>query len=97
MKIELSKQELLEIITSMHVPYRRMKPRLAALGEWKFNMDGPTGFSWHINMLAQLDADELYELYKDVRDGNLFLPDEDTPGTYKPIELPFLRRIFPRL
>lgn len=71
MNVNLSKQELINIITSMHVPYGRSTPRLLALGKWMSDMNGPTGFSWNLNMLDKLDEEELYELYKDVRDGNL--------------------------
>lgn len=72
MKVDLSKQDVVNLIKGVHIPYGKLKPVLLSMGEWKYDMNGPTGFNWRESVFEKLDTDELYNLYKDLSSGKLF-------------------------
>lgn len=45
MKVQLSKNEIIDLIKSVPLAYCRYTPELEMAGEWSYNMDGPTQFS----------------------------------------------------
>ncbi len=80
MKVNLSKPEVINLIKSVHIPYGNLKPVLESMGDWKYDMNGPTGFNWHESVFEKLDTVELYNLYKDLSSGKLFKECEATHG-----------------
>lgn len=98
MDVELSKNELIGLIKSVPLAYRRYTPELEMAGEWSYNMDGPTKFSWYTRYLLTFSEEKLYEFYLKLKNGEFYLPDlpkEVEP--YKAVEMPMLRRMFPTL
>lgn len=98
MNVQLSRNEIIDLIKSVPLAYRRYKPELEMAGEWSYNMDGPTHFSWYTRHLLSFSEEELYEFYLKLKNGEFYLPDppqEEKP--YKAVELPMLRSVFPKL
>lgn len=98
MKVQLSKNEIIDLIKSVPLAYCRYKPELEMAGEWNCNMDGPTTFSWYTRHLLKFSEEELYEFYLKLKNGEFYLPDlpqEEHP--YKAVEMPLFRRVFPKL
>ena len=94
MKVQLSKNEIIGLIKSVPLAYRRYKPELEKAGEWNYNMDGPTTFTRY---LLTFSEEKLYEFYLKLKNGELYLPDLPKGEPYKAAEIPLLRRVFPRL
>ena len=89
MNVQLSKNEIIDLIKSVPLAYRRYTPELEMAGEWNYNMDGPTPFSWYTRHLLSFSEEELYEFY---------LPDPPKEEhQYKAVKMPMLRRAFPTL
>lgn len=99
MRIELTKAEVIALIKSVPIPYGKIKPVLAAMGEFKMDMNGPTGFVWHDDVFTKPDAGMLYVLYQDLKSGKLFKKDDDSVRTCpnKAVALPEAKRTFPNL
>ena len=98
MNVQLSRNEIIDLIKSVPLAYRRYKPELEMAGEWNYNMDGPTTFTWYTQYLLSFSEEELYEFYLKLKNGEFYLhelPKEEKP--YKAVELPMLRRVFPKL
>lgn len=98
MNVQLSRNEIIDLIKSVPLAYRRYKPELEMAGEWSYNMDGPTHFSWYTRHLLSFSEEELYEFYLKLKNGEFYLPDppqEEKP--YKALEMPIIRRAFPKL
>ena len=98
MNVNLSKNDIIGLIKSVPLAYRRYTPELEMAGEWNYNMDGPTTFSWYTRYLLKFSEEELYEFYLKLKNGDFYLPDlpqEDNPP--KAVEIPLLRRVFPKL
>lgn len=96
MNLNLSKEELIDLIKSVPIRYERYTDELSALIEWDFDMNGPTRYYWHTNMLREKTEEELYEFYKKLRNGDFYDPIPEITE-YKSVELPILRREFPVL
>lgn len=98
MNVQLSKNEIIDLIESVPLAYCRYTLELEMAGEWNYNMDGPTTFSWYTRHLLSCSEEELYEFYLKLKNGEFYLPDppqEEHP--YKAVEMPILRRGFPTL
>lgn len=96
MNIDLSKEELIDLIRAVPISYTRYKNELDALVEWDFDMNGPTRYYWHTNMLCEKSEEELYEFYKKLRNGDFYDPIPEITE-YKAATLPGIRRQFPEL
>lgn len=97
MNVNLSKNDIIGLIKSVPLAYRRYTPELEMAGEWNYNMDGPTTFSWYTRYLLTFSEEKLYEFYLKLKNGDLYLPDLPKGEPYKATEIPMLRRVFPRL
>ena len=53
-------------------------------GEWSYNMDGPTTFSWYTRYLLSFSEEELYEFYLKLKNGEFYLTDFDANNHYAP-------------
>lgn len=60
---------------------------LSALIEWDFDMNGPTRYYWHTNMLREKSEEELHEFYKKLRNGDFYNPIPEITE-YKEVTLP---------
>lgn len=76
MNVQLSRNEIIDLIKSVPLAYRRYKPELEMAGEWSYNMDGPTHFSWYTRHLLSFSEEELYEFYLKLKNGEFYLPDQ---------------------
>lgn len=94
MNLNLSKAELIDLIKSVPIRYERYTDELSALIEWDFDMNGPTRYYWHTNMLREKSEEELYEFYKKLRNGDFYDPIPEITE-YKEATLPGIRRQFP--
>ena len=97
MNVNLSKREIIDMIKSVPVSYRRCTAELDEAGEWEFNMDGPTHFVWYVKVLLTKSEEYLYDFYQKLTRGEFYLPEEEKDCTPQPVELPILRRMFPVL
>jgi hypothetical protein len=97
MNVNLSKHDIINMIKSVPVAYRRCKPELDEMGEWEFNMDGPTHFVWYNKILLTKSEEYLYDFYQKLKRGDFYLPEEEKDYIPQPVEVPFLRRTFPVL
>ena len=98
MNVNLSKNDIIGLIKSVPLAYRRYKPELEKAGEWNYNMDGPTTFTWYTRYLLKFSEEELYDFYLKLKNGEFYLPDlpqEEHP--YHAVEMPLFRRVFPIL
>ena len=98
MNVQLSKNEIIDLIKSVPLAYSRYTPELEMAGEWNYNMDGPTTFSWYTRHLLAFSEEELYEFYLKLKNGEFYLPDppqEENP--YNAVKMPLFRRVFPKL
>lgn len=98
MNVQLSKNEIIDLIKSVPLAYRRYTPELEMAGKWSYNMDGPTTFTWYTRHLLKFNEEELYEFYLKLKNDEFYLPDppqEEHP--YKAVEMPIIRRAFPKL
>ena len=96
MNINLSKEDIINLIKSVPIRYERYTDELSALIEWDFDMNGPTRYYWHTNMLHEKSEEELYEFYKKLRNGDFYDPIPEITE-YKAATLPGIRRQFPKL
>ena len=96
MNLNLSKEELINLIKSVPISYERYTDELSALIEWDFDMNGPTRYYWHTNMLYEKSEEELYDFYKKLRNGDFYDPMPEITE-YKAATLPGIRRQFPEL
>lgn len=97
MNVQFSKNEIIDLIKSVPLSYRRYTPELEMAGEWSYNMDGPTTFTWYTRHLLSFSEEELYEFYLKLKNGEFYLPDLPKGAPYKAVEIPMLRRAFPKL
>jgi len=97
MNVNLGKREIVDMIKSVPISYRRFTTELDEMGEWEFNMDGPTHFVWYTKVLLTKSEEYLYDFYQKLKRGEFYLPDEEKDYTPQPVEMPFLRRTFPVL
>lgn len=97
MNVNLSRYELIDMVKSVPVSYRKCTKELDEAGEWEFDMNGPKDFHWYTKVLLSKTEDELYDFYKKLRNGDFYLPEDDKPAEYKPLKMPILRRTFPIL
>ena len=98
MKVQLSKYDIIGLIKSVSLEYRRYAPELEKAGEWNYNMDGPTTFTWYTRYLLTFSEEKLYEFYLKLKNGELYLPDLPKKGApYEAAKIPLLRRVFPTL
>ena len=74
MHIDLSKEELIDLIKAVPIRYERYTAELSALIEWDFGVNGPTRYYWHTNMLREKSEEELHEFYKKLRNGDFYDP-----------------------
>ena len=74
MHIDLSKEELIDLIKAVPIRYERYTAELSALIEWYFDMNGHTRYYWHMNMLREKSEEELHEFYKKLRNGDFYDP-----------------------
>jgi len=72
MQIEVNKIELINLIKSVNIPYVSMLEPVSLLGEWHYDINGPTKFVWNTDILLGLEEKALYELYKDLQSGKLY-------------------------
>lgn len=72
MQINLSKEELIDMIKAVPILYERYTAELSALIEWDFDMNGPTRYYWHTNLLREKSEEELHEFYKKLRNGDFY-------------------------
>ena len=96
MNINLSKEELIDLIRAVPIRYERYKNELSVLIEWDFDMNGPIRHYWRTNMLREKSEEELYEFYKKLRNGDFYDPIQEV-AEYKKVTLPGIRRQFPKL
>lgn len=96
MNIDLSKEELIDLIRAVPIRYTRYKNELGALVEWECDMDGPIRHYWRTNMLREKSEEELYDFYKKLRNGDFYDPIPEITE-YKAATLPGIRRQFPEL
>lgn len=94
MILNLSKEELIDLIKAVPIRYERYTDELSALIEWDFDMNGPTRYHWHTNMLREKSEEELHEFYKKLRNGDFYNPIPEI-AKYKEARLPGIRRQFP--
>ncbi len=99
MQIELSKEELINLIKSTSITYMQTTPELKEYGSWLFDMNGPNSFSWDTSKLANMSEEKLYEFYHKLRCGYFTLPADRVEQTYemKPISLQLISRQYPKL
>ena len=97
MKTELSRNEIMSLIKSVHMPHGCLKPTVLALGKWIYDMNGPKYFEWNTDLLGTLDEDELYEFYSDLKSGKLFKKTQNSDESFQPVELPTFRLQMPNL
>lgn len=99
MQIELSKEELINLIKSTSLNYSQTTPELNEYGNWQFDMNGPNSFSWDTSKLANMSEEKLYDFYRKLRSGDFTLPACRVEQTYemKPISLQLIRRRYPKL
>lgn len=95
MHIDLSKEELIDLIKAVPIRYERYTAELSPLIEWDFDMNGPMSYCWHTNMLREKSEEELYEFYKKLRNGDFYDPIPEITE-YKAVTLPGIRRQFPK-
>ena len=95
MHIDVSKNELIGLIKSVPISYRRYTQELNEAGKWSFNMDGPTRFNWDCHWLESKTEEYLYDFYQKLCRGELYLPEDNTPAKYEALRLPGIRRQFP--
>lgn len=67
MNLNLSKEDIIDLIKSVPIRYERYTDELNALIEWDFDMNGPTRYYWHTNMLREKTEEELYEFLNKLR------------------------------
>ena len=96
MNIDLSKEELIDLIRAVPIRYERYKNELGALVEWEFDMNGPIRHFWRTNMLREKSEEDLYAFYKKLRNGDFYDPIPEV-AEYKEVTLPGIRRQFPKL
>ena len=87
MHIDLSKEELNDLIKAVPIRYERYTAELSALIEWYFDMNGHTRYYWHTNMLCEKSEEELHEFYKKLRNGDFYDPIPEI-AEYKNVTLP---------
>ena len=98
MNVNITKEEVIALIKSVHLPHGQLKPVLEGMVTWSYDMNGPTGFTWNETVFKKLDTKELYNLYKDLSSGKLFTnpkPNEQT--RYDSVKLPTFVRQCPTL
>ena len=97
MQIDLSKEELINLIKSTALNYSQTAPELNEYGSWQFDMNGPILFCWDTAVLAHMSEEELYEVYHKLRCGDFTLPAYRAEQTYemKQISLQLIRRQYP--
>ena len=96
MNLNLTKEDIINLIKSVPIRYERYTDELSALIEWDFDMNGPTRYYWHTNMLREKNEEELYEFYTKLRNGDFYDPIPEITE-YKEATLPGIRRQFPEL
>lgn len=96
MNLNLTKEDIINLIKSVPIRYERYTDELNALIEWDFDMNGPTRYYWHTNMLREKSEEELYEFYTKLRNGDFYDPIPEITE-YKAATLPGIRRQFPKL
>ncbi len=97
MQAELSRNEIMSLIKSVHMPHGGITPAVLALGKWVYDMNGPKYFDWNTDLLGKLSDEGLYELYSDLTSSKLFKKTKTSDESYQPIELPTFRRQMPNL
>ena len=98
MNVNITKEEVISLIKSVHLPHGQLKPVLECMGKWKYDMNGPTGFEWDEKVFDKLDTKELYNLYQDLSSGKLFIKPKPNEQTFvEAVKLPELKRQFPTL
>ena len=97
MKTELSRNEIMSLIKSVHMPHGCLTPAVLALGKWIYDMNGPKYFEWNTDLLVKLDDEGLYELYSDLKSGKLFQNTQNSDESFQPFEFPTFRRPMPNL
>lgn len=98
MNVNITKEEVISLIKSVHLPHGQLKPVLECMGKWSYDMNGPTSFTWDEKVFEKLDIKELYNLYQDLSSGKLFTepkPNEQT--VVEAVKLPEFKRQFPTL
>ena len=96
MNLNLTKEDIINLIKSVPIRYERYTDELSTLIEWDFDMNGPTRYYWHTNMLREKNEEELYEFYTKLRNGDFYDPIPEITE-YKAATLPGIRRQFPKL
>ena len=96
MNLNLTKEDIINLIKSVPISYERYTDELNALIEWDFDMNGPTRYYWHTNMLREKTEEELYKFYTKLRNGDFYDPIPEITE-YKEATLPGIRRQFPEL
>lgn len=56
MQIDLSKEELINLIKSTSLTYMQTTPELNEYGSWCFDMNGPIPFCWDTSKLANMSV-----------------------------------------
>lgn len=98
MNVNITKEEVIALIKSVHLPYGQLKPVLEAMVTWSYDMNGPTGFTWDETVFEKLGPKELYNLYQDLSSGKLFTSPTPNEQTFvEAVKLPKLTRQFPTL
>ena len=99
MQIDLSKEELINLIKSTTLTYMQTTPELNEYGSWRFDMNGPIPFCWDTSKLANMSEEKLYEFYHKLRCGDFTFPAYRAEQTYemKQISLQLIRRRYPKL
>ena len=98
MNVNITKEEVISLIKSVHLPHGQLKPVLESMVTWSYDMNGPTGFTWDETVFEKLDIKELYNLYQDLSSGKLFTkPKLDEQTLFDSVKLPKCTRQFPTL
>lgn len=98
MNVNITKEEVIALIKSVHLPHGQLKPVLECMGKWSYDMNGPTSFTWDEKVFEKLDTKELYNLYQDLSSGKLFTsPKPNTQASFGAATLSEFKRPFPTL
>ena len=98
MNVNITKEEVIALIKSVHLPHGQLKPVLEGMVTWSYDMNGPTGFTWDETVFEKLDTKELYNLYQDLSSGKLFTnPKSNEQTLFGSVKLPEFKRQFPIL
>ena len=97
MNVNLRKNDIINLIKATPVSYRSYTSELNEAGKWSFDMNGPTTFNWNYHWLESKTEEYLYDFYQKLYRGDFYLPEDNEPVEYAPVQMPMARRQFPIL